>query len=290
MNKIIKPLIPLWAKILLIIVAYVFLVGIFSVIAHLVLRIPIATRQDDLSLSQLVVVFAFNFAGILPTIYLFRKHIDKKSFISIGLHIKHRGMDVLYGFLIAFAIMFGGTAILHLLGSINISMFMRFDFLTLVYTSLLFLLVSLSEELLCRGYILNNLLESGNKYKALIISSTIFAAFHLFNPNLSVFGITNVFLSGVLLGSAYIFTKNLWFPISLHFFWNFIQGSVLGYPVSGQPISSFSNIKLNSKSILNGGDFGFEGSVLCSIFLVISIGVVIFFNKNRPPQLIIDSH
>ncbi len=72
-----------------------------------------------------------------------------------------------------------------------------------------------------------------NKWVALLITSVLFALFHEANPDVSVFAIINILFAGILIGLNYIFTKNLWFGICFHFAWDYFQGPVLGYEVSG---------------------------------------------------------
>ena len=166
---------------------------------------------------------------------------------SLGFSIRNRYIDFVAGFFVAFLIFGLGTMILILIDSIKLVDF-HVDFPTLLKSLFLFILVSFTEEILVRGYILNNLLTSMNKYFALLISSAIFALLHLFNPHISTLSFLNLFLAGVLLGASYIFTKNLWFPISLHLFWNFIQGTILGFPVSGEYSDSLFSMYLVHKN------------------------------------------
>jgi hypothetical protein len=147
-------------------------------------------------------------------------------------------------------------------------------------------IVALNEEILMRGYILNNLMDSMNKYWALLISATIFSVLHGMNPNISFLAIINIMLAGIILGSSYIFTRNLWFPISLHLFWNFFQGPVLGYSVSGMKIDSVFKVTLLGNTTVNGGQFGFEGSIVCTVLLIPAIILTMgyymeFFKKTE---------
>ena len=141
-----------------------------------------------------------------------------------------------------------------------------------------FLLVAVFEEGMCRGFLLGRMMDAGiNKFTALAVSSALFSALHLGNPGITVLAFVNLWLAGVLLGSAYIYTRNLWFAIALHWFWNWIQGPVLGFEVSGMaPEGSLLTLDAPREAVLlNGGAFGFEGSLVCTVLMVVGIGLII---------------
>ena len=104
---------------------------------------------------------------------------------------------------------------------------------------------------------------------------------HALNPGFNLLGMITLFASGLFFGLAYIYTKNLWFPIALHFSWNFFQGTIFGFNVSGRDTYSLVNIKENSSTIWNGGDFGFEGPVLPILFQFFAILIVMNLFKTR---------
>lgn len=282
LQKETKAALPVWARIVLIIISFFILTGIFQFIGILILKIPFTDREalENLSVNQLLVMQLLSFIGMAIVVYLFRVFIDKKSILSLGFSIKNRGRDIIAGFVFAVTVIGGGSLILHLLGYIDLS-YNQINTKTLLLSFILFIFVSLSEEILGRGYILNNLLTSMNKYWALIISALIFMLFHGMNFNLSPIAFLNLFLAGILLGATYIYTKNLWFPISLHLFWNFFQGPILGYSVSGQKIDSLFLLETMGNKNISGGEFGFEGSIVCSVITVIAILLVVsYYNKT----------
>jgi membrane protease YdiL (CAAX protease family) len=147
------------------------------------------------------------------------------------------------------------------------------DFLIVFF---IFLSVAFTEEALFRGYILRNLMNSMNKNIALIVTAVIFTAMHALNQNITFIGYVNLFLAGILLGLPYIYTKNLWFPISFHFSWNYFQ-SLLGFNVSGKNSYSIVNFDLVKKNHFNGGDFGFEGSVFSVLTLTVLIMLAMYY-------------
>ena len=200
------------------------------------------------------------------------------SFKSLGFQ-KTRIKNIFYGLVIGFIVMFLGFFSLLLFGQIIVKGYNN-NIIEILTGIGLFIIVAITEELLVRGYVLNNLLGSINKYYALIISAIIFSALHLGNPHINLLSLINLFLAGVLLGLPYIYNKNLWFSIALHFSWNFCQGTVFGFNVSGNNFYSIILQRISHPNIWNGGSFGFEGSILCVLlqFLAICVVFIIFYH------------
>jgi len=279
-----EPETPVWGRIVLIIIAFIFLNLLLQLIGAWIAKIPLMQQSafENISMSQQLILQFSTFITVIVIVYLFRKFVDKKSIKSMGFAFKNKGPDLVAGFIMALFIIGGGTLILYSLGYLEFSSF-HLNLQTFLLTFILFILVSFQEEILFRGYILNNLLTTRmNKYIALLLSAILFALFHAFNANLSLVGMINLLLAGIILGSTYIFTQNLWFPISLHLFWNFFQGPIFGYAVSGQNIDSMATIELTGDNLMNGGNFGFEGSLVCTIISVIAIGLILYhYNKKH---------
>ena len=126
---------------------------------------------------------------------------------------------------------------------------------------------------------------SFNNYMALVVSSILFALAHGFNPNMDWFSYLNLFLAGILLGATYVYTKNLWFPIALHFSWNFFQ-TLFGFNVSGQDFYSLIEFKIIDKNMINGGDFGFEGSIFSIVAHVLLITAIFLYYERIKPKRI----
>jgi uncharacterized protein len=145
---------------------------------------------------------------------------------------------------------------------------------TLVVSGVVFLLGAAAEEMLFRGYALQTLMRSWPLWVALIPVSVFFALVHLANPNVAPgFTFVNTVLAGVWLGVAYWRTRSLWFPLGLHFGWNWVQGAMLGSPVSGiksiapNPLLSFADA---GPAWIGGGAYGIEGGAACTLALVVA--------------------
>lgn len=102
---------------------------------------------------------------------------------------------------------------------------------------------------------------------ALGISALIFGFAHMINPSASIWSSVAIAIeAGVLLGAAYKHTNSLWFPIGIHWAWNFTQGNVFGFAVSGGDIEeSILTATLSGPDIITGGSFGLEASIISLI-------------------------
>lgn len=277
-----KASLPLWARVVLYTIAFIISTAIFQLVGMLVVGCSLSDLDSfsNLSPTQFFVVELFGFTATLLTTLLFRRYMDRKSFKSLGFSIVGRGKDILAG-LVGAILLFGiGTLILYLMGEISFTGF-QFDAASFFVSFALFVVVAINEETIIRGYILNNLLTRMNKYVALTISASVFGVLHIFNSGIDVLPLVNLILAGILLGSVYIFTRNLWFSISLHLFWNFIQGPVLGYSVSGTKTSSLLKMSSLGSTTITGGKFGFEGSIVCTILMVVAIAAVFTYFIRR---------
>ncbi len=261
-----------WIRVLLLIFPYVIIVGIFQIIGYIIAGISFEDELQPTTTQSFILTIATLLATLI-VLYLFMRFVEKRKFKELGLKIKDRGFDFLAGIIIGLIVMATGFFLLIVLDEINVQNF-NLDLQEMLLSIGVFMAVSISEELLCRGYIQRNLMYSFNNYIALIVSSLLFALAHSFNPNLSWIALAGLFGAGILLGLSYIYTKNLWFPISLHFSWNLFQ-AYFGFNVSGQEFYSIVEFNIAEENILNGGKFGFEASIF-SLILQIALILLIF--------------
>ena len=228
--------------------------------------------------SHLWAMVLLEFVVSLITVSIFRIFIDRRSLASLGLSFSGHGQESVTGFFI-------GPALLGLLSILLMAtghlqwVDITPDANALMISLGMVMLIAFSEELVFRGYVLGNLLESfsgspGGKWIALLVSALCFAIFHFTGPGINPLAFANLFLAGVLLGINYIYTRNLWFSICLHLSWNFFQGPLLGSHVSGLSMPTLLQTEMKGDWLITGGDFGLEGSVLNTGLSLITILVL----------------
>jgi hypothetical protein len=118
------------------------------------------------------------------------------------------------------------------------------------------------EELIFRGYVFRWIARRSAPL-ALAVTSLFFGLIHWFNPHATIFSSIAIALeAGLLLGAAYWISGNLWFPIGIHFGWNFTEGTIFNVPVSGTESPGLILGTLRGPNWLTGGEFGIESSVV----------------------------
>lgn len=146
---------------------------------------------------------------------------------------------------------------------------------------LFFALVALNEELFSRGYVQGLVRYRFGPAAAVLCSSLFFALLHAFNPGAleHPLPLLNIFAAGLLLGVCREVSGGLWLPIGLHWTWNYMQGNVFGYEVSGTSVASLLEIEANGPAVWSGGSFGAEGSLIATV--VMGVGVWLLWTKGR---------
>lgn len=239
-----------------------------------------AVNVESIIILTLVVIAA---VGVALSI-IFRLYVDRKPIISLGLDRNLHRNDIWAGLLLGMFLLGLGSLILYFTGTLK-WVDARADGSEFFLAIVLMLIVSVSEEMVFRGYLLNNLMESFNKWIALLVSALLFTVAHSFNPNLNPVALVNLFLGGLLLGINFIYTRTLWFAIGFHFGWNFLQGYVLGFAVSGFTEETLLQQELKGHSLLTGAGFGFEGSIIATGLMAAAIGLFYYAYERKSKNL-----
>ncbi len=228
-------------------------------------------------LKDETVGFIINTLIIIGAVLLVLYILDKKRPEDIGLAgLRGNFPNLWFGFLLGAAsivvifVILAGTGrvtIQYGLASPHFSM-------ALLWNLVLFIVVGISEELFSRGYSIFVFLQMKRLWLAVLLSALIFSLLHGVNPNINGMGLLNIMLVGFLLTLMYLKSGNLWMPIGYHIAWNYFQGSVFGFPVSGKVVTALFNIRILRNDLLSGGLFGPEGGVLATLMILFGFGAV----------------
>ena len=190
---------------------------------------------------------------------------------------KDLGVGLLTGLLFFGAV----TGLMALAGSYSITE-AHFHLLPQLVSFLFFFMVATFEEIIFRGVLFRMVDDRWNTPVALIVSALVFGAMHLPNPGATLWSSFAIAVeAGLLLGAAYKYSGTLWMPIGIHWAWNYTQGNVLGFAVSGNPVADkiFSPV-ITGPDWITGGVFGAEASVP-AVVIGLLLTVVLLFNCKR---------
>ncbi|TKJ28401.1 MAG: hypothetical protein CEE40_11690 [Chloroflexi bacterium B3_Chlor] len=240
------------------------------------------------SLPVLIVVSLANVAFILPLTYLFRRFLDGDTLLNLGVHRKAGWLREILGGLLLGVLLIGLIFIVEWgAGWLEVQGFAwQVQSPTSVVVGLLGYLILMTsvafyEELSFRGYILQNLNAEWGAIVGLIASSILFSLFHGLNPYVSWLALVNIFLAGVLLAVCYLVTEKLWLPIAFHFSWNFVQGPVLSFPVSGLETGGLLLTETGGSSLISGGAFGPEAGLIGSTAISLGLLVLLLWRRRQ---------
>jgi hypothetical protein len=220
---------------------------------------------------------ALAYVVLIGTTFLVLRIVDHRPFKSVGLPLHSRlGAEWGQGILLSLLMISLVFVVQYLLGYVHLTWreesigVVALSFLSALLT---FLWFGFGEELLFRGYFFQTLIEGSNQYVSIIVMSALFGAAHIANPNATALGVVNTILAGVWLSVAYLKTKTLWFPTALHATWNFFQGYVYSFPVSGLKLGgrSLFTLQQTGPEWVTGGAYGPEGGVLTTIVLLFAV-------------------
>lgn len=264
------------------------LIGLLTLLAisFIIQFIPVPTTP----ILEIFLNSAIQFIAITASVFFARKFFDHRTIVSLGLQVNKQMLeDLAAGFLIPALMM---ASILFLERIFGWTQFMGIAWqntgsgnsLSSLFIGLLaFVIVGWQEELLTRGYHLQNLEDGINLPWAIIISSSIFGIMHLSNPNSDqkIMVALGIFFAGVFLAYAYVRTRQLWLPIGLHIGWNFFEGPVFGFPVSGLDADGLFIHVPNGPEIITGGAFGPEAGLILLPALALGFALVFFVTHGR---------
>jgi len=141
---------------------------------------------------------------------------------------------------------------------------------------------TVTQEVMVRGYVQQTIQRQFGVLRGVITSALFFLVLHLGAIQSAILPAISLFAAGILLGTAYAVSGNLWLPIALHFGWNFLQGPVLGETVSGQSIDAgWRLFRLAGPPMMTGGKFGVEGGLIAIIITILGTPVVLHAYRNR---------
>lgn len=227
----------------------------------------------------------FSFVFILILFIFWVKVIEKNSLSTLGFVKKNWLKYLSWGILLSLLQM-GVIALVYQvcrIGTFELNELSLEPILFILGLFPFWLLQGGTEEVATRGWLLTRIAARTNLPLAIGISSSLFGILHLGNAGVTFLSVLNIILDGVLAGLLFIYTDSIWLVVAQHGTWNYVQGNLLGFQVSGTgaDASIFSFTMGSGPDWLTGGEFGAEGSIITTLVLLVSVVIVYLLGERN---------
>lgn len=252
--------------------------------------IPGIPESHFLSWTHTLIWVVANLALLLGG-FLVLRFFDRRPVAVLGLGFSRGWIrESLIGLIAGVAVTGFLALILVLTGSVSLQLSedLRGSLGALPFYLVLFSLAAAVEEFMFRGYPLQAFAEGSRRWIAGLLLCLPFTLAHADNPDVTMIGVVNIFLASVILVILYFQTRRLWLPITFHLSWNFAQSWLWGFDVSGIKIDNqlFTMTPVGSE-IVNGGEFGLEGSILSTVLFALAIAWFLVKPVLRPADEVV---
>ena len=297
-----------WRLVLQFIAFRVLVTGLFSALA-VALSLAVSGGRS-VTMSSPAILLASGVAGLagaMLSVWLAGRFLDRRRFSDFGFHLGAGWwLDLLFGILLGGVLMSTIFFVELGLGWVEVTgAFEAFgtdgSFLpSMLLPVVLYLCVGVYEETVFRGYQLKNAAEGlcypavgprGAVLVAWVLSSVFFGLLHANNPSATAISTLNIVFAGLLLGFGYVISGELAIPIGLHIAWNFFQGAVYGFPVSGfGPFgATLVATRQTGPDLWTGGPFGPEAGMLAPAVMLLGISLIALWTRTRTGKVSLHS-
>jgi membrane protease YdiL (CAAX protease family) len=237
-------------------------------------QIPLISNLEERYVT--VLVESLLIVSIFGALWMMSWLYEPSAFKHFFLRAHRMLSGIAKGALIGVGCILACVTLIAITGSVAFSVG-KISLVFFLYYILYFLVVAAFEEMLFRTYPLFVFVESYPIWLAVVINGLLFGAVHATNPGFTWLGMLNISLAGILFSLFTIYYKSISWAIGIHLGWNFAQGILFGYKVSGTDTPGLLVAKPTGVYYLSGGTFGVEGSVICTLVLTT---IIIYVSRN----------
>ena len=211
---------------------------------------------------------------------------ERRTLSSLGFVPRNVGAE--YGLGLVFGLLMFGGAVLLCMATSSLTLSASegaFPLGAFLLCLLGFLIQGMSEEMLCRSYLMVSLSRGLPLWACALINALLFSLLHVGNPGISVIALVNIFLFGLFASGLTLRRGSIWMVGALHSMWNFAQGNLFGIPVSGlaglpSPLKA-DMAEGSLHTLINGGTFGIEGGLAVTVVLLASCALILLLPTKK---------
>lgn len=216
--------------------------------------------------------------------------LRKESFQHVGLKLDatwYRHLAL--GFLFCTAQIAMVVLAMYLAGGVTFAINPQGGMQSVLLGLYVFLFAALLEELLFRGFIFQRLIAGLGIWPPLVGMALIFAAGHATNPEVNkdtiILATLDIFLVAIVFGLAFIKTQSLALPVGMHLGWNWAQGNLFGFNVSGYQHHGLLTPTLTEQPAwITGAGFGPEATIFAVVSELVVIALLLRWKGVAKPS------
>ena len=245
---------------------------------------------DQMTYRVALLIQLFATAALIAGVLCYCLCMERRSLLSLG--FVRQGALAEYGLgLAGGVVLFGSSVLLCMLcGVVTVERAATPPTAGVILLFFFgFLIQGMSEELLCRSFLMVSLSRGWPVWVGVMINALFFAVLHLGNSHVSAIALINIFLFGLFASLLTLRRGSIWMIGALHRMWNFAQGNLFGIPVSGirgTPSPLVSTLtKGGVQELVNGGAFGLEGGLAVTAVLLAACILILFLPTKRSERV-----
>lgn len=248
---------------------------------------PLHGVMPDGALMGLMSFGGFAVFGAAALIYC--RLVEKRGPAALGL-LPRKVPEHILGGSLAVALLLVIAVICCLTGAMSFEGFSgKVGIRDLILFFFVFIIQGAAEEILCRGFLMTSLRQKLSLPAAVNINAAVFILLHMMGTDIlgmgtgyAVCGIVNLYLISVIFSLLAARRENLWIACGLHSVWNFVLYCIMGINLSGNESSEgVFLLNVHKANIINGGEYGLEAGLACTVALGVTAVILIAAKKGR---------
>ncbi|MEO8235647.1 MAG: CPBP family intramembrane glutamic endopeptidase [Flavobacterium sp.] len=278
---------------ILLVMAFLIVGQVIGVFASMPIETIIKKGTDVTwkSTENLLVMLFLGNTPVILAVYLWMRFYEKRPFKNLGFQINKSIPNYFFGIFI------GIILFCSVVGLLSLFNFMTWEegspamqgITVILPTTLLllgFVIQGATEEILCRGWLMQIIGARYNVWTGILVSASLFGLLHCLNDNVTPLSIINIIVVGIFFSLFALRQGSLWGACGLHSIWNWLQGNFFGLQVSGTETGpTILNLKEIGPDWITGGAFGPEGGFATTIVLCVGIAILLLLKSSFTKEI-----
>lgn len=237
--------------------------------------------------NTITLITYLGYSVMIVIVFLLWKLFQKKTVSELGL--TKNFCSYFIGIALGAVLLAVSVISITICGALQFNgVFVNIDVKMVLLLVLCFVFQGAMEEILCRGIVQQLLIKKTSVTVAFGVSAILFTVPHIGNmqggsPVITAVAVINLILISLIFSLVTHRYKSIWAACGLHSVWNYILYSILGLNLSGKDaaVTAVFDMKSVGRNILNGAEYGIEASILTTVVLALTLGILLIYFRHR---------